>query len=158
MSARKEGLIKILFDVDTGDGELPPVKIESIWAEPLNNCTARLRNVPYFACGVALGDVVEVEVDDDGAYRFLRVSEPGGNSTVHAFIFDEDARKTIIRVLAGAGCTIEIGPIQAYLAINVSSVEAAEIVRDVINRYSEEDVIEFQVSCSRHGDIIPEDV
>lgn len=151
-------MVKVLFDVDTGDGPLPPLDKESLWAEKLNSTTAILRNVPFFACGVALGDVVEVVEVDNGVYRFIRVVKPTSACTVHAFVYSESDRKKLIDDCIGLGGFVETGPLENYLAINLPSLEVVSKFAEIIQIYRRGGMGDFQVSCSRYESVLPSDV
>lgn len=156
--AASQSLIKVLFEVDTGDGPLPPVEIETLWAEPAGKDQAVLRNVPFFACGVALGDLVQTRTVDGGASEFVRVLQPADASTVHAFVFGAADRARLIPVLLQAFCVVEIGPIPAYLAIHVPSMEAAGRLAALMEEFRDAEMGDFQVSCSRHAPALIADV
>ncbi|UXY15227.1 DUF4265 domain-containing protein [Chitiniphilus purpureus] len=159
MSAPKAaGLIKVLFEVDTGDGPLPQLGIESMWAEQTGPTMARLCNVPFFACGVALGDLVQIEQAADGAWKFVEVVQAAEASTLHAFAFSQDEKKQVIDRFAAQGCIVETGPTPAYLAIHIPSLAAARWAADLIAEYQGNDQVAFQVSCSRHEPVLVSDV
>jgi hypothetical protein len=155
MRPNSENLLKIVFNVDTGDGPLPKLKKESLWSEVAGKRRAILRNVPFFACNVALGDLIEFE-EKNNEYMFLSVQEPSSNSTVHCFCFDSSLMEIIKAALLKVGCTIEIGPIPEYLAINVPTIEAASCIKALIRDHVSSEQLSFQVSCSRHPNVLEE--
>lgn len=150
-----EGLLKVVFLIDTGDGPLPKLNRESIWGEQKGKNTAILRNVPFFACNVALGDLIEFKTKNN-EHGFIRVREPSSNSTVHCFCFNPPLMATVKAALLTVGCTIEIGPIPECIAINVPSVEAANCIKALMIEYAASEQLCFQVSCSRHPDVLEE--
>ena len=155
MMSSSDNLFKVVFDVDTGDGPLPNLKKESLWGECAGKHLAVLRNVPFFACNVALGDLIEFETKNN-EHAFIGVREPSSNSTEHCFCFCPSLMDCIKTALLKVGCTIEIGPIPEYLAINVPSLEAANCIKAFMSEYASSDQLCFQVSCSRHPDVLDE--
>ena len=55
--------------------------------------------------------------------------------------------------LLRVSCTIEIGPIPEYMAINAPTIEAASCIEALISEYASSDQVCFQVSCSRHPNL-----
>jgi len=58
-----------------------------MWAKPRAE-GYQLDSIPFYAKGVALGDVVEAVKDDDGGLVFKRVLNRGGHSTYRVFLFE----------------------------------------------------------------------
>jgi hypothetical protein len=77
-----EGLVKIAFDLDAAAWH--GFSTETMWAENLGNGRYRLRNIPFYARGVSLDDIVCV--DDEVDLSFLKVAQPGGHSTYRVFL------------------------------------------------------------------------
>ena len=155
MTPGSAALLKVVFPVDTGDGPLPKLDKESIWGEKKGKNKAILRNVPFFACNVALGDLIEFSTKNN-EHVFICVREPSSNSTVHCFCFNPPLMATVKATLLTAGCTIEIGPIPEYLAINVPSVHAANCIKALMVEHAASESLSFQVSCNRHQDVLEE--
>lgn len=155
MTLGSESMLKVVFSVDTGDGPLPKLKKESMWAELKGKRKAILRNVPFFACKVALGDLIEFKTKFN-EHLFIRVREPSSNSTVHCFCFNPSLLAIVKTTLLTVGCNIEIGPIPEYIAINVPSVQAANCIKALMIEHAASEQLLFQVSCSRHPDVLEE--
>jgi hypothetical protein len=87
-----DALVKVAFTLEQEDENWPPVATESIWAVPLGGDEYRLDNVPWFAVGVACGDVVRAVTDDDGVLRVLETVKWSGRYTVRVIpLGDGDA-------------------------------------------------------------------
>ena len=64
------------------DGE-----VETLWADPADAPDAyALDNVPWFAYGVSLGDVVEARPGPDGMLELARVLRKSGNRTLRVIL------------------------------------------------------------------------
>jgi hypothetical protein len=59
--------VKVRFRLERDPDGWPPVESEGVWAKPCGGSEYELDNVPWFARGVAFGDRVRVEEDQDGA-------------------------------------------------------------------------------------------
>jgi hypothetical protein len=58
--------IKLHFRIEVDEDGWPPASVESLWAVDLGDGTVRLDNTPWFARGFASGDIIRVDVDEDG--------------------------------------------------------------------------------------------
>jgi len=76
---------KIIFSLERDEHGYPPVEAESMWAT-LRDDGYELDNTPFYAKGVALGDVVLAEPDVDGALVYRRVTRRGGHSTYRVYL------------------------------------------------------------------------
>ena len=55
---------RIQFRLTLDEDGYPPASGETLWATALGDGTYRIDNIPFFATGVSLGDVVEAEMID----------------------------------------------------------------------------------------------
>src|SRR2546423_13013198 len=95
-------MVKIQLDFDLGR--------EWVWALPVADHRYSLRNIPAYASGVSLNDIVEAQPDEDGALLCVRVVRRGGHSTYHvASRSDENASRVQGRLdtLVALGCDLE---------------------------------------------------
>jgi hypothetical protein len=79
--AGKDSLIKVWFKFVPREGWLP-FDTEGLWAEPVEDDTARLRNVPFLANGVAEGDIWRFVTLEDGRHFATQRVEGSGNCTI----------------------------------------------------------------------------
>ncbi len=81
-------MFKLLFEFDVVD-DWPPVGRELLWVDRVEGNQYRVDNIPFFACGIACGDVIEAEPKtDEPALLRLR---GGGDSSLRPF-HDSDHR------------------------------------------------------------------
>jgi hypothetical protein len=72
--------VKILLRSPDGD-------VETLWADPADAPDAyTLDNVPWYAYGVSLGDVVEAHAVADGMLEMTRVLRKSGNRTLRVLL------------------------------------------------------------------------
>ncbi|MGW0886307.1 DUF4265 domain-containing protein [Streptomyces sp. NPDC002671] len=107
MTGISEKHVKVHFRLETDEDGWPPASVESLWAVDLGDGTVRLDNTPWFVRGVASGDVIRVEADDDGcrwAGETVRGSE---NCTIRLIVVRDGgsaaARQTVLETFHRLG-------------------------------------------------------
>jgi hypothetical protein len=112
----------------------PDGDVETLWAFDLGSNRYRLDNLPWYAYGVSLGDVVEAEPDGAGGLVMRRVLEKSGNRTLR--ILPEVSEVTgqwpfevqaVIVGLVERGCGHE-GANHRYVAVNVPPTTSLEAI------------------------------
>lgn len=110
--------------------ELPESKIhnhstESVWAEVIGPDTYRIDNIPFFAYGVSLEDVVRAEpMAGSETRRYLKTIRAGGHSTYRVILLggrttgDSPEFTAYWEPLQSMGCSFE-GYSGHYLAVDV---------------------------------------
>lgn len=73
--------VKVWFRFVPREGWLP-YDTEGLWATRLDDRLARIRNVPFLQDGVAQGDIIRFEVDDQGALWSRERIEASGNCVI----------------------------------------------------------------------------
>ena len=146
MRSNKEAKVSFLLEQDEDDW--PPVATEAIWADFVAEHLYRLRNVPFFAVGVSLGDVVRTE-KPEAVERFVSVVEPSTNSTLHVFCFSDNKRAVLTDWLKQQGWEWEYGFKKQYLAINVpASSKVNELISLLVSLEVPEE-FEYEFSSKR---------
>ena len=116
--------VKVRFILEPEDERWPPVASEGVWARPLSGDQYELDNVPWFARGVAFGDRVRAEVDDDGALVVTERVEWSGRSTVRVIpLGDAPADELVgevIRDFTALGVSCE-GALPSYKLVALDS-------------------------------------
>lgn len=114
-----------------------PFRCENLWVTTAGESEYgsklyRLENVPFFADGLALGDVVEA-VDVPGVFGrvlFAGVEERGGNRTIRVIFGDGpvELQKATLDVLGGQveGLAFELG-FEGFWAINVPGEKVEQV-------------------------------
>ncbi|MFE7168645.1 DUF4265 domain-containing protein [Streptomyces sp. NPDC057616] len=89
----------------------PPASVESMWAVDLGDGTVRLDNTPWFVRGVAGGDIISVEPDDEGVLWAGETVEPSQNCTIRLIVLKDDgsaaARQSVLEAFHRLGTTGE---------------------------------------------------
>lgn len=110
--------IKVLWRLEQDEDEWPPYPVESIWCSEVSPGHYKLLNVPYFAQGVAWGDVVTA-TEKDGGLWFASVASRSGYSTVHAFCADPGFQEQLRAWAREQRCVVETAYDQKYWALGI---------------------------------------
>jgi hypothetical protein len=99
----KKEAIKVRFNLK-GD----PVAGELIWAKPENKDRYRLMNIPFYAVGYALDDVVRCRLDN-GWQEVVAMEQDSGNGTIRLYFSDSANQEAqyILDELVSVGCEYE---------------------------------------------------
>jgi Domain of unknown function (DUF4265) len=118
--------------------DLEGVHTETVWAVTVSPGRFRVDNVPWFAYGVSVGDIVEGAQYADGMYDFTRVTEASGNRTIRMILPDgessDSARgKAILAEVRAIGCSFE-GANGRYFGVTIPPGVGLPEVADVMVR------------------------
>ena len=134
---------EVAFDLKAEAPDWPPVTVERLWGEKTAvESELRLLNVPFFARGVAYGDLVHVRPDHDRRELvFERLNGESGHSTIRITIRDN-------RALREAGCSWETASqFASLLAVDVPADSDYRALRDWLKTRMGDGTIEFQESA-----------
>jgi hypothetical protein len=139
--------IKIPLPADDPSGGVA----EWLWAEPREDCTFALKNVPTFAYGLSYDDVVKAEWDG-GAWVFQEVARHGGHSTYRLYAkSDRNAPEiaTALETLKRMRCDIETAT-DKIIAIDVLPEADIDDVYSVLEAAEDDGILEFDEGHCGH--------
>jgi hypothetical protein len=116
-------LVKVRFPLENGLSE-------GLWAIATGPARFRLDNIPFYAYGVSLGDLVEAELDGDALLIFVRVVEKSGNRTLRILLEKDLATvkaKRLLQSLVDRGCSYEGAKAKLISVCIPPAVSVAEI-------------------------------
>ncbi len=103
--------VKVHFRMDIDEDGWPPASVESLWAVDLSDGTVRLDNTPWFVRGVASGDIITVELDDEGVLWAGDTVQPSQNCTIRLIVLKDQgsaaARQSVLKAFHSLGTTGE---------------------------------------------------
>ncbi|MFD8739502.1 DUF4265 domain-containing protein [Streptomyces sp. NPDC059618] len=103
--------VKVHFRMQVDEDGWPPVSVENLWAVDLGDGTVHLDNTPWFVRGVASGDIVKVEADDEGLRWAGETVRASGNCTIRLIVLRDGgsaaARQTVLDSFHRFGTTGE---------------------------------------------------
>ncbi|MES2055160.1 MAG: DUF4265 domain-containing protein [Pseudomonadota bacterium] len=118
--------IRILFKLTVED-EFPPVSSELLYGEITSDWRAKIDNTPFFAEGIAIGDVVTFKKNIDGIMEFEEIYDISGNKSISVLFIDEDIIETVYQTVKGMGHYIEYGEFPKYKMIAVSVTKDGDL-------------------------------
>lgn len=138
--------VKILFEYDSGTPD--STEVEAMWAIPTIE-GFKLDNIPFYAPGIAVGDIVSASPDPDGTLRFVSLVTPGQHSTVRLW-FAKDRESEVHRIrqeLRDLGCPSELSDLPRLVAVDIPPTISYDIVRSILDSYESDGVLEYEESC-----------
>ncbi len=132
--------------VKDADG-YPPDEVEFLWCEPLPGGTHyRIDNVPFYAKGVAVNDVVKTQ---KGAVRnyFTGVVTPGGHSTIRVIFHDRSKIAELRAKLSRIGVHGEEGPVDILHAFDVPPTVVLSEVQKLLQEGEDAELWTYQEAC-----------
>ncbi|MFI0086492.1 DUF4265 domain-containing protein [Streptomyces bobili] len=98
--------VKVHFRLEI-EGDWPPASVESLWAVDQGDGTVRLDNIPWFVRGIACGDVVATEPDEEGVHWAGEVVRRSENCTIRLIASRDSgsgaARQSVINAFRELG-------------------------------------------------------
>lgn len=149
MNARFPDRVKIAFRLTRDADDYPPADWEHLWAIPRGVDQFELDNIPFFAKGVASGDLVAAHHDDDQLI-FDRVLQPGGHSTVRVIMFEADQKAAVRDELAQLGCETEGSHLPNLFAVDVPPVVVYSDVIDRLTQKVDAGILDYEEAAIRH--------
>jgi hypothetical protein len=136
--------VKVLFRYNESDaGEY---EIESLWALPHPN-GYRLDNIPFYALGVAEGDIVTAQEGLDGELWYGDIVTPSGHSTIRLWFARADDVQGFRNELRALGCTSELSELARLVAVDVPPDVPYASVRARLEQGERDGSFEFEEAC-----------
>ena len=138
-----EDHVKIYFEIPTSDSE--EMEIETVWAIPYGE-GFKLDNIPFYAKGVALDDIVSAN-KVDGCLYMDELLTPSGHSTVRLWFADEKDVQTVREELKTMGCDSEISDQPCLVAVDIPPSVRYEKIREYLDAGEADGTWAYQEAC-----------
>ena len=109
---------KILFRLEQDEDGYPPADWESLWVTQHGQDTFIIDNIPFYICGISVGDLVKVR-DVQGELHFEEVVHYSGHGTVRIIIYDTSEVQAVREELKQLGCLSELSHVPGLIAIDL---------------------------------------
>ena len=143
--------VKVFFRLEKDDDtDYPPVDVERIWTRPLGDGEYEVDNIPFFVRGLACGDVVTAQIDDDSDEDNLYFDETvrySGHSTFRIVMFDVDRTDEVRAKLLGFGCATETCNIDGLIAVDLPKGVAPRPVVTYLAAGEEQGTWSYEEAC-----------
>lgn len=135
--------IKVFFTISSTDSK--ETETESLWT---TRCGAgyRLENIPFYAKGVGLNDLVSAE-EVNGSLWVTGLLQPSGNSTVRIWFENIDDIEPTRSRLRKMRCDSEISDLPRLIAVNVPSVVDYSKIKQILDMGASEEKWDYQEAC-----------
>ena len=141
-----EQYVKLLFDLEQDEEGYPPASAETLWGIRVGDGLFKIDNIPFFAMGVAVNDVVSAQ-PEEGVFRYKEVVHSSGHSTIRVVVYDPVAVPAARELFHQLGCATEQSHLPRLFAIDVPPSVSLEKVRQVLDSGKEEEQWGYEEAC-----------
>jgi hypothetical protein len=134
---------KVRFTFENADGA---PEVETLWAVAEGD-GLKIDNIPFYATGIACGDVVAVRRDDNGLLWFDSLIAPGGHCTVRVLLAREEDVSPLRERLREMGCASEVSDIRRLISVDVPPTVRYADVRQFLDDGEHEGRFEYEEGC-----------
>jgi hypothetical protein len=143
-------LRRMRFDLDIEDN-WPPVAVETLWVEAVENARFRIDSIPFLVRGIAINDIVEGREDSadtpSAPLRFSRRIEPGGHSTIQVIVVADEVTSAVTHEVVKAGCRIEGSPWPSLFSIDIPDGKLIDAVHNLLRIRAALGQLEYEDAC-----------
>ena len=149
MNGAMKSRVKVSFRLTRDADDYPPADWEHLWAIPRDADQFELDNIPFFARGVASGDLVSARSDGDQLV-FDQVTLSGGHSTVRVIMYDTSQKAAVRDELAKLGCESEGSHLPSLFSVDVPpTVDYANVI-SLLEGKAKADILDYEEAAIRH--------
>lgn len=141
--------IKLRFHLVQDEDGYPPFAVENLWAMAVDEKSYQIDSIPYYVRNISVGDIVAVKALDDILWYDKTICQ-SCHSTIRVLLNDENDSINLRKVISDAGCHSEVSNLPCLIAVDVPDCSSAERVAALLVRSSQNGMLEFEISSSRH--------
>jgi hypothetical protein len=134
---------RLRFTFENSDGA---TEVESLWAIERAD-GYEVDNIPFYAKGIASGDIVAARKDEDGLLWFADLIKPGGHSTVRLLLAREEDVSSVRERLRVMGCASEVSDVRRLISVDIPPAVDYESVRKFLDEGEREGHFEYEEGC-----------
>ena len=113
--------VKVRFELEVLENGFPPVGVETLHARLVDTNTVELDNTPFFAKGVAVGDLLRCsKTKQDHIVQFEGVLSPSGNKSISIIFIHDDIKEETYQFFKSNDCYCEYGEFGGFNMLAVS--------------------------------------
>jgi hypothetical protein len=140
--------VKVIVLLEQDNADYPPVDYEELWTTPLGEGLFRVENIPFFARGIARGDIVSAGVEDEDLI-FQEVAEQSGHSTIRLIVYNEHAVPAIVERFLNQGCDAET-TFTKLVALDVPPEVSMETIKEKLDLGYTQGQWDYEEACIYH--------
>lgn len=137
---------KVFFFREQLDG-YPLEEWESIWAKRVALNNYQIDNIPFYAIGISLGDIIETK-ELNGQNIFENIVHKSENSTIRVFFKNKIDEENFANKIETLGCEFEKSGIQGLISVNIPKSSIEEFLK-TIEELRQNGIIEYEVGVVR---------
>jgi hypothetical protein len=141
-SKHSGSLVKVAIYLPKKDGESD---VETLWAKRVGQYL-QLDNIPFYAKGLAWGDVISVENESDGLFRFSGLVAASGHSTLRLWVARTEDVKAIRDYLRSLSCESELD-LGRLIAVNVPPNVPYTSIKKFLDEQERMQILEYEEAC-----------
>jgi hypothetical protein len=134
--------VKLLFRLAQDENGFPPFAMESMWAVRRGN-GYEIDSIPFYACAVALGDVVAAE-ERHGGLWYVRTVQASRNSLIRVVAFAGAGLESIRRELDSLGCSTEVDSDRHLVAVSIPQEVPLGSVQAVLEERHRQGMLDYE--------------
>ncbi len=147
---RSEQHVKLIVALEQDEDGYPPAGAESLWTVEVEPGLFKVDNVPFFALGIAVGDIVSATHDAEG-YHFKEVVRPSGHSTFRVVVFDASEVPALRTLLTKMGCSTELSHLPRLIAVDVPPSVSLDELRQFLDSGRVQERWDYEEACLGHA-------
>lgn len=139
--------VRVKFDLDVDDG-FPPITAEFLIGRLESIDSVRLDNTPFFAMGIALGDIVKCTGLSPNL-TFASIVIESGHKAISVIFIDNSCQEELFKSLRALGCYVEFGEFPDYdmLAAAIPPDINYSTIKQALDALENEGKISFAELC-----------
>ncbi|MDD1611425.1 MAG: DUF4265 domain-containing protein [Methylococcaceae bacterium] len=146
----ESNLVKIYFYLEQDDDGYPPVATESLWARELQDNMYCIDNIPFYAKGVSLNDIVTAKPNEENLLFFRKIIQPSGHSTIRVIIFEDADVSSWQHELEKFGCASEKDYLPQLISVDIPPTVDIQNVWALLEEGLHNDQLEYEDACIQH--------
>ena len=147
-------MVELFFQLQQDEDGWPPVAVEGLWCQSLDDGHFRVETCPLFVKNVSVGDVITVQHDEQGEIVSHTLVTPSENSTLWIIFWNDGGVEPTLQKLRSLGC--DTATLEGYepklCSVNVASSIAMPDVDAVLAPLEEAKQIAVAYPSFRHDD------
>lgn len=140
--------VKLIVLLEKDAEDYPPYDYEELWGTPSGEGLFRIENIPFFARGLARGDIVSA-VNEQDQLRFQEVVESSGHSTIRLLVRREESVPSIVERFESHGCDCEI-TFGKLVALDVPPSVPLDALLEKLDLGFAQSEWEYEEACIQH--------
>jgi hypothetical protein len=143
-------MFEVAFDLDSERADWPPVSVERLWGEKTEaKYEIRVVNTPFFARGIAFGDLIRVRPDSERRELvFESFTSESGHSTIRVIFLEKGEKESVEEKFRAVGCNLSsLRGFASLIAVDIPPSVNYAGLRKWLLRKVESEVVEIQESA-----------